>query len=141
MRRLWILSLVLMAGCCGFDREWKRMGAQPLGTNGIVGRWDGLWMSERNGHNGRLRCLITPATNESYAARFHAKYWKVLSFSYTVPLKAQRSNEMWRFESEANLGKLAGGVYRYAGTVAGTNFQSSYQSKYDHGYFRMRRVD
>ena len=141
MRRIWLLILVLVTGCCGFNREWDRAVVEPPGTNAVAGRWDGFWMSERNGHNGRLRCLIQPATKGTFSARFHARYWKVLSFGYTVPLAVRCSNEVCRFESEANLGKLAGGVYRYAGTVAGTNFHSSYRSKYDHGYFQMRRVD
>jgi len=97
-------------------------------------------MSDKNGHNGKLRCLITHAENSVYHARFHAKYWKILSFGYTVPLTVQRSNDVFRFVGEADLGKLAGGVYRYDGSVARTNFHSTYQSKYDYGCFRLGRA-
>ena len=140
MRRYGFLALALLTGCCGFNRDWKRAGLAPQTTNGIAGRWDGFWLSDRNGHNGRLRCLISPSTNDLYTARYHARYWKILTFSYTVPLKVQRSNDLFHFSGEANLGNLVGGVYRYTGSVAGTNFHSSYDSKYDHGYFRMNRV-
>ena len=129
-------GVLLLAGCCGFDREWKRAAAQVPGTNELAGRWEGLWMSNHNGHNGRLRCLI----NDRNEARFHAKYRKIFSFGYTVPLDVQRSNDLFLFVGEADLGKLAGGVYHYAGTVTGTNFHSTYRRKYDHGYFRMNRV-
>ena len=83
---------------------------------------------------------MTQGTNGLYNARFHAKFWKILSYGYTVPLQVHSSNRVFRFEGEANLGKLAGGVYHYAGTVAGTNWQSTYHSRYDHGTFRMNRI-
>jgi hypothetical protein len=140
VRGFCILALLLFTGCCGFNREWKRVGSESRATDGLAGRWAGHWMSERNGHNGRLRCIVKPATNGVHNARFHAKYWKLLSFGYTAPLRAQISNDVCRFEGEANLGKLAGGVYEYKGTVTRTNWQSTYQSRYDRGYFRMNRV-
>jgi hypothetical protein len=138
---LFLAALLLLTGCSSFNRDWKRAAADlPQPTNGLAGRWDGFWMSDRNGHNGRLRCIITPGGTMSYDARFHAKYWKILTFGYTVPLQAERSNEVFRFQGEADLGKLAGGVYRYEGTVSGTNFHSSYRSRYDYGNFRMNRA-
>ena len=109
-------------------------------TAGIAGRWEGTWLSEKNGHHGRLRCLVTPSTNNFYDARFHAKFWKILSFGYTVPLQVRSSNALYEFNGEANLGKLAGGVYHYNGTLSGTNWHSTYESRYDHGNFRMTRV-
>lgn len=57
-----------------------------------------------------------------------------------MPLAVQRSNAVATFTGEANLGKLAGGVYKYAGAITGTNFQSTYESAYDQGQFRMTRV-
>jgi len=109
-------------------------------TNDVAGRWEGSWISEKNAHSGRLRCLITPAGDGVYDARFHAKYWRILSFGYTAPLTVQRSNNIARFTGEADLGQLAGGVYKYAGAVTGTNFHSTYECAIDRGYFRMTRV-
>ena len=140
MRHLILAVLVLAAGCCGFDREWKRAGVEPKVAEGLAGRWQGAWVSEKNGHHGKLRCLVTPGTNNVYQARFHAKYWKIFSFGYEVPLEAQCGSGTCRFEGQADLGALAGGVYRYKGEVAGTNWQSSYTSRYDRGSFRMDRV-
>lgn len=131
-----ICLMLLIATGCSFNRDWKRAASQPHSANALAGRWEGFWMSNHNRHTGRLRCII----NERHEARFRAKYWKVFSFGYTVPLTVQRSNEVFHLAGEADLGKLAGGVYRYAGTVSGTNFHSTYRSKYDHGYFKMARV-
>jgi hypothetical protein len=74
------------------------------GANQLVGRWQGLWMSDYNGHNGKLRCLIRQTSNGTYNARYHAKYRKILGFGYSVPLKVQRSNDVYVFSGEANLG-------------------------------------
>ena len=140
MKWLSLFAAIMLAGCSSFHRDWKRAGLEPQGTNQVAGRWEGFWMSDHNGHNGKLRCLITQTGEHTYNARYHAKYRKILGFGYTVPLKVQRSNEVYHFAGEADLGKLAGGVYRYNGTMAGTNFHSTYRSRYDYGYFRMNRV-
>ena len=140
MRSLWVIWLVLVAGCSSFNRDWKRAAIAPQMTNDVAGRWEGSWTSEKKGHHGGLRCLITPACDGVYNARFRAKFWKIFSFGYTAPLTVQHSNAVTRFTGQADLGKLAGGVYNYAGAVTGTNFHSTYESAYDHGHFRMTRA-
>src|SRR5689334_10561360 len=109
-----ILLLVIVPGCTSFNTEWKKAAALPA-TDGMTGRWEGRWLSDVNGHNGRLRCVVTKQEDGTYQARFHAKYQSVLSFGYTVPLKAERTNDTYTFNGEADLGWLAGGIYHYAG--------------------------
>jgi len=135
-----MICFLLVAGCSSFNRDWKRAAVGPQMTNDVAGRWEGSWMSAKNGHNGRLRCLITPASENVYNARFRARFWKIFSFGYTAPLTVYRSNAVAHFTGEADLGKLAGGIYKYAGVIAGTNYYSTYESKYDYGHFRMGRV-
>lgn len=133
--------LALGAGCSRFHRDWRQAARTPAPVSGLDGRWEGVWISDVNGHNGRLRCLIAPERDGVHQARFHAKYRRILSFSYTVPLVARETNGTFHFEGEADLGRLAGGVYRYSGHADGTNFFSTYSSKHDHGVFRMVRLD
>jgi hypothetical protein len=92
-----------------------------------------------NGHTDSLRCVITQEEPGTYRARFHAKYQKVFTFGYTVLLKTEPEDRAIRFQGEANLGWLAGGVYKYQGHADATNFFSTYSCKYDHGTFRMSR--
>src|SRR5262245_51375048 len=101
--------LLLAGGCSTFDREWSEASKSPQSVTELSGRWQGVWTSDVNGHNGALRCIISPGTNGIYRARFHAKYRKVLSFGYTVGLKAERTDTGFIFDGEANLGWLAGG--------------------------------
>jgi hypothetical protein len=137
---IWLLGVaVLASGCSSFNSEWKRAARKPT-TDALTGRWEGTWLSGVNAHSGKLRCVIGEPEDGVYRARFDAKYEKVLSFGYTVPLKVEKTDSGVSFKGEADLGWLAGGVYRYAGHADATNFLSTYSCKYDHGDFTMRRV-
>jgi hypothetical protein len=143
LRRLaWLVlmpAIVLIgSGCSSFNREWKKVGQNPDAGSGLEGRWEGQWTSDVNRHHGRLRCIVNK-DGEIYRARFHAKYRKILSFGYTVPLKAEATDSGYKFRGEADLGSFAGGIYRYEGHADATNFVSTYSSKYDHGTFQMQR--
>src|SRR5688572_26499321 len=131
---------VLVAGCSSFNRNWKAAEKINYDSSGLAGRWEGRWLSDVNGHNGKLRCLITREKDSVYQARFRAHYAKIFRFSYTVPLMAEPASDGFKFDGEADLGGLAGGVYSYTGHANATNFFSTYSSKHDHGTFQMKRV-
>lgn len=135
-----LLCLTLIStGCSTFHRDWKKAGLEPAPSAGIAGRWDGSWRSEVNGHHGRLRCLVTKTEAGKYQARFHANFWTILSFGYTVPLASQDVGGEVKFQGSADLGKSAGGEYRYDGRANATNFFSRYNSAADHGTFQLTR--
>ena len=137
----WALGFALLvAGCSSFNREWKAAAQRPAAPGSIEGRWQGTWRSDANGHTDELRCLNT-RTNDAYSARLHARYRKVVrfSFGYTVPLVVTAKEGGAQFEGAANLGWLAGGRYTYKGSATPTNFFSTYSCKYDYGVFEMTR--
>jgi hypothetical protein len=135
-----IVLLLVTSGCSSFNRDWRRAATQAEPPTGMAGRWEGRWWSDYNGHNGKLRCLITPLNEHEYAARFRASYLAVLRFEYTVTLQTIPTADGWIFRGEADLGKVAGGVYQYDGTItAGTNFHSAYRASVDHGFFQMQK--
>lgn len=133
------LVLLIATGCSTFHRDWRKAAAEPAPASDISGRWEGRWLSDVNGHAGRLRCLIVRLENGRYEARFHANYRKIFSFGYTVPLRAQETAGTLQFKGEADLGRLAGGRYSYEGQASPTNFFSVYRAARDHGTFRMTR--
>src|SRR3982751_68316 len=121
------IAVLCCAGCSSFNREWRRVAAQGEPSSGITGRWEGSWLSAVNGHHGRLRSIVRQEDARHYQARYHAIYWKIFRFSYTVPLTVEPQGNEFKFKGEADLGSLAGGVYEYEGTASATNFYSTYK--------------
>jgi hypothetical protein len=135
-----LLFLVLfLTGCSSFNREWKSARAQPTPTADISGPWEGRWLSEKNGHTGKLRGILTKAGPDNYNAHFHATFWKIFRATYRVPLKYEEQNGEHLLTGEANLGKLSGGVYTYKAKATPDQFHSSYKCRWDHGTFEMKR--
>ena len=134
------LVLILgLTGCSSFQRDWKSAAHVPVAAHGIQGRWEGTWLSDRNSHTDQLRCLLTTNGSGLYQARFRAKYRKIFTFSYTVPLQVRETPAQWEFQGEANLGWYAGGLYHYEGQATATNFFSTYRCPSDRGTFRLTR--
>ena len=142
-RKLPVLAFLLVllgtASCSSFNRDWKSGAKTPAPAGGIEGRWEGVWLSHTNGHHGQLRSLMSKQTDTQYQARFHAKFWKIFSYGYTVLLTARELDGAYQFQGDADLGWLAGGLYHYDGQATPTNFVSTYRSKHDGGVFHMER--
>jgi len=137
-----LIAALWFTGCSTFERDWQAARLTPRLQDDLAGRWEGTWLSKANGHNDQLRAIITKGSNDVYLTRFHARYKKGIfrfSFGYSVPLQVQRTNDAYQFQGEADLGWLAGGLYRYEGSATGTNFFSTYRCKYDRGTFQMTR--
>ena len=137
---LFIASLGL--GCSAFDRDWKRAANQP--QVGIDGRWIGQWKSRQNQHQGMLRCLIEKKEGNLHETRFHAKYkWGILTvgYPYTMEMTITQDGAEYQFTGEADLGKLAGGVYQYNGTGTTNQITINFRCPKDHGTFRLQRPE
>jgi len=79
-----VMTTLFLCGCSSFNRAWKHAGATPAPSDSIEGRWEGHWLSAKNGHHGNLRCLITKQGDAPYEAHFRATYMKILRFSYKI---------------------------------------------------------
>jgi hypothetical protein len=90
-----LLAGLLAGGCTTFNHAWTEAAKESFATNSLLGCWEGTWLSDANGHNGNLRCVVTLKNDGTYKARFHAIYKKVLGFGYTVTLKAAETNGVW----------------------------------------------
>jgi hypothetical protein len=120
-----------------FNRHWRQDDSHITAGNGVPHRWEGQWISEANGRHGALRCLLTQNSPTEYNAKFYAVYAGVLRVAYSVPLRGQRIDTKVMLEGDADLGRLAGGVYHYAGEATDKAFRCTYQCKYDRGTFEM----
>jgi hypothetical protein len=131
----------VFSNCSEFSREWDRYEAAPAQNRSpLEGRWEGQWISDANGHHGTLQCLLTLEPSGNYRAFFHATFSRALRVCYTAHLNAKKLENSVEIEGEADLGKLAGGLYHYHGTVTPEKFQCSYRCSYDHGKFDMSPI-
>lgn len=133
--------VALHTGCSTFQREWNQTPSEVSKGFTMAGRWQGTWVSEKNGHHGELRCAMQPLQENRYRAHFHATYWGIFRFRYPVELAVEPGAGTNRFSGRANLGVLAGGEYRYEGSAGQGVFDATYRSKYDFGRFKMKRVE
>lgn len=123
-----------------FDQAWRSYMAKT-GSTPFEGQWQGEWVSAANGHKGNLKCLLTHAGAGAFEANFRATYARFLSVAYQVVLKAEPRGAGLRLKGEADLGTLAGGIYSYEGALSDSRFECTYQCKYDHGAFHLKRLN
>lgn len=136
-----LLLLPLFTGCASFERDWRHAVTQPPPQKlSPTGAWQGRWVSNVNGHTGDIRCIVTDKGADRYEFRFKATYWKVFRYSYVVTMPVRCETEhACEFQGEEDLGFLAGGTYRYDGTLTQTNLTANYHCKYDQGVFLLKR--
>lgn len=75
----------------------------------------------------------------AYQARFRATYAGILTFVHTAELTATNTTGGVSFTGEADLGRFAGGRYRYEGRATPEAFSLQYTARKDHGRFELRR--
>ena len=139
---LFALLTLAMTGCgLSFERDWRAARDNPFPEDQLAGRWEGTWHSDYNGHNGRLRAIITRC-NECgrYHAHYHATFAGVIPYAYETVHSARSQNGSTQFWGDEDLGYCAGGHYHYNGCANGCTFFARYKADKDHGTFRMQRV-
>ena len=140
-----VCACAVAVGCSNFERKWRDLGHQPPPADPVLGRWEGRWDSVTTGHGDVLRCIVTPAEEGGYDAWFHARFMKVLSGQYHAALEVEpRHDERGAYiaiRAEADLGRLAGGVYRQAGEIRDGHYRTRYTSEHDEGTMEMKRPD
>ena len=129
----------LGAGCASkFQSEWKTAAASAPQDH-LSGRWKGSWKSDKSGHSGGLRCVVTRTGDDAYRAQFNATYALLFRFGYTMNMTADVREDMTYVAGEEDLGKNVGGVYEYEGQSDGKTFRLNYRTKKDYGHFTLKR--
>ena len=134
------LAVLIMGGCSSFNQDWEQAAQVPV--QGVEGRWIGVWHSDYNQHEGPLRCLITKKDGNTYHTRFHAKYklgFLTISYPYDMDMIITQDAKTYSFKGEADLGWLAGGLYKYDGAGSTNNLAINYRSPKDYGTFNLQR--
>jgi len=135
-----VFSLILTTGCSSFERDWKSAQQYAYPCNDISGIWEGTWHSDHNGHEGKLRAIITKQGDNYYYAQFKASYAVVIPFGFELPLTVSDDGGVYALDGSADLGWLAGGAYSYNGQATPAEFYANYCAENDHGTFQMTRI-
>ena len=116
---------------------------QQAAVDPLMGRWEGQWESDGIHGSGKLLSAIRKGGEGEYIATFVAKFGGGLFThrSKDVTLRVtSRQDGRWEFEGEKDLGMLNGGVYNYTGHVEDGTFVARYESSFDTGEFRLKRI-
>jgi hypothetical protein len=127
-------------GCANWGHKLPTGDGQRAVAELLEGSWLGTWASSQSQMKGELRCRIEKLQSGAYLAHFDAVFAKYLRNESTVTLKVQRGDAAWQFTGEEDLGLMKGGVCKYDGRSDGNEFVCSYDSQYDKGTFRMKRL-
>lgn len=139
-----LIGLVLLAssGCSavsGFRRDFNSPCCCASHGDGLAGCWEGCWESLCTGHHGDLQAIITKIDDTHYCARYHGNFFRFIPFEYSMTLTAVPDGDRLILSGQKDLGKLAGGVYRFTGYATESHFHADYSSCKDRGVFIMSR--
>jgi hypothetical protein len=127
----------LTANCSHFQEQWEAANSRE--PEGISGCWEGEWVSAATGHRGRLRCVVTPVTAALWRMYFRGEYAAIFRACYSTDFTVGAEGARWTFSGGSDLGRLAGGEYRYTGQATLEEMQCTYRSARDHGTFTLAR--
>lgn len=127
----------LAANCSQFQEQWEAANSRE--PEGMGGCWDGEWVSAVTGHRGRLRCVVAPVGPELWRMYFRGEYAGIFRACYSTDFSVSSDGTRWTFSGGSDLGRLAGGEYRYSGSASLEEMQCTYTSARDRGTFTLAR--
>ena len=136
-----VLVALAACGCSKFETDWRSDAVRKMAADRdeLAGRWKGGWKSEKSGHSGSLRAIVTKLDDDTYRARFDASWALLMRFGYEMELTPDRRDGVVYVSGEENIGNNLGGVYEYDGKADGKVFRCNYRTRNDYGYFRLTR--
>ena len=106
----------------------------------LSGHWSGSWESCQTGHRGPLKGHFEACGDQQYQVTFTGRFFKVFPFRFRVTLDViEDRGDSLTLAGNSYLGRMFG-TFTYEANATGTDFNSAYSSKKDHGYFRLSRT-
>lgn len=139
------LLAAFLASCSGvsYDRQWKAAQSRASSVSSPEGCWEGTWKSDVNGHEGKLRCIVTSkdAARSDYEFHYHATWAKFLTGTFSVICHADRQKDAtWKVSGSKDLGAIFGGVFHHEATISPVKLQAKYSATLDRGRMELSRV-
>lgn len=123
----------ILCGCTSFESRWK--SAPAVSADGVSGQWIGTWQNTNNAHGGPLQAVLIEKGSNTFSAYFHAG-WGKHSGTFRTPIQGNREGETYRFKGSK---RVFGVKIDTAGTIRSNEFRATYESRFDHGTFTLKR--
>lgn len=138
-----LLLIGLSTGCTplsGYRLQFRDAQSWCVPPETMVGAWEGYWESEVSGHRGALKAVINQRTDGSYEADFHARFFKLFTAQYSLPLHAWNEEGVVHFRGTSDLGMIKSRPYTAVGWANECQLIANYCTEGDHGRFVLCRV-
>ena len=115
------------------------LAVSPALAVDLSGCWQGTWESTSTGHSGLLRATFTPCGDGRYAVDFSGRFFRILPFRYSVPLRVvEDRGDCVTLAGSSWLGRMFG-TFSYRASADDCRFEACYSSAKDNGIFRLSR--
>ena len=112
---------------------------RPAAAVDLSGCWSGTWESCTTGHHGPLRGNFTACGENQYQVTFSGRFFKLFPFRYSVTLDVvEDKGDSVVLSGSSFLGRMFG-TFTYSATASDGQFNASYSSCKDSGYFRLSK--
>ena len=113
--------------------------AQAQFNDGLLnGNWSGGWKSCSTGHRGRMNAEFCRIDATHVQANFRGTFAKIIPFRYRPVLDIVHEEPGLMVISGSKKLPLVGS-FQYDATVTGNQFNATYRSRRDHGYWNLQR--
>jgi hypothetical protein len=134
------LGALVITSCSSprYERTWQTTrlakDMSPLGC------WEGTWRSETNGHQGKLRCLVT-RMDQGYQFHYQARWGYFFTGEFKIVCPVEPSSPgVWKVRGSKDLGTSFGGTFSHEATISQTTLEARYSAALDHGVMQLQRV-
>lgn len=114
------------------------LSAAPVRATDLSGTWSGTWNSERGRHHGPMTATLCRLDEQSYAATFRGRFFRIMPFQYSTVLNVDEDGDVVKLSGSSYLGRLFG-TFSFEATATATNFDATYTSCKDWGRFCLER--
>ena len=112
--------------------------SQTAAAQDLSGNWSGQWLSDANGHRGRICATFEQVSPNVVRANFRGTFAKVIPFRYSTNLCVGSQSRGLTVLSGAKRLPL-GGEFRYYVEMTDSNFNGSFASRRNRGTFLMAK--
>tara|TARA_R110002096_G_scaffold16106_29_gene55198 strand:- start:14715 stop:15152 length:438 start_codon:yes stop_codon:yes gene_type:complete len=135
-----IVLAVLLSSCAGprFHKQWEAALNDPSEPGSIAGAWEGSWLSEKNGHTGKLKAIVDETGENTYKFLYWATWGPGMRGTFQIDCEGEEKGGVTTVRGKKKLGPF--GTYQHAAEITETDFDATFSSEKENlGTFELIR--